>query len=123
MGAGNLRGVARREDAVSDRERLLVSRFARAIATYEAQATVQREAAERLAELMGRHFHVLGPRILEVGCGTGLLTRRLLARFAPAELVANDLAAGALPAGGRAAGGLAGALRHHRLGLGRAVVR
>ena len=76
---------------MSDRERLLVSRFARAIATYEAQATVQREAADRLADLMGARFHVLGPRILEIGCGTGLLTRRLLARFAPAELVANDL--------------------------------
>lgn len=72
---------------------LLMARFARAVATYEAQATVQRAAAVRLAEALGRHFHVLGPRILEVGCGTGTLTRLLLARFAPAELVANDLCA------------------------------
>lgn len=70
---------------------LLINRFARAVATYEAQAEAQRLAAERLAELMGAHFHTLAPRLLEIGCGTGLLTRRLMARFAPAELVANDL--------------------------------
>lgn len=70
---------------------LVMARFARAVATYEAQAIVQRAVAGRLAEALGAHCHVLGPRILEIGCGTGLLTRRLLARFAPAELVANDL--------------------------------
>ncbi len=70
---------------------LLINRFARAVATYEAQAEVQRFAAERLTELMGQHFHVLAPRLLEIGCGTGLLTRRLMARFAPSELVLNDL--------------------------------
>ncbi len=70
---------------------LLINRFARAVATYEAQAEAQRLAAERLTELMGRHFHVLAPRLLEIGCGTGLLTRRLMARFAPSELVVNDL--------------------------------
>ncbi len=72
---------------------LLMARFARAVATYEAQAAVQRFAAGRLADLLGRYFHVLGPRLLEIGCGTGTLTRLLLARFAPAELVANDLCA------------------------------
>ena len=73
------------------RTELLVNRFARAIATYERQAVVQREAAERLASLMGRELRVLAPRILEIGCGTGLLTRRLVSRFAPSEIVLNDL--------------------------------
>lgn len=73
------------------RTSVLVNRFARAVATYETQAVAQGFAAERLAELMGAHFHALAPRILEIGCGTGLLTRRLMARFAPVELVANDL--------------------------------
>lgn len=71
--------------------RILINRFARAVETYESQAVVQRKAAERLADLMGRHFHVLGSRILEIGCGTGMLSRRLLTQFAPAELVLNDL--------------------------------
>lgn len=73
------------------RTQLIANRFARALATYERQATVQRLEAERLAEVMGAHFHVLAPRILEVGCGTGLLSRQLMARFAPSELVVNDL--------------------------------
>ncbi len=76
---------------MSAREALLIARFARAVATYERQAAPQRLAAERLATLMGEHCHTLAPRILEIGCGTGLLTRLLLARFAPTELVANDL--------------------------------
>ena len=70
---------------------VLLSRFARAVSTYEAEAVVQRAAAERLAGLLGRYFHGLAPRILEIGCGTGLLSRQLMARFAPAELVVNDL--------------------------------
>lgn len=71
--------------------RILINRFARAVETYESQAVVQRHAAEHLAELMGNVFHVLGGRILEIGCGTGILSRRLLTRFAPSELVVNDL--------------------------------
>lgn len=71
--------------------RILINRFARAVETYESEAVVQRHAAARLADLMGQHFHVLGGRILEIGCGTGMLSRRLLTRFAPAELVLNDL--------------------------------
>ena len=70
---------------------LLINRFARAITTYEAQAVAQRTSADHLAALLGRHCHTLAPRILEIGCGTGFLTRQLMARFAPAELVANDI--------------------------------
>ncbi len=73
------------------RAELLINRFARAVATYESQAVVQKAAAERLTELLGEHLHTLAPRMLEIGCGTGFLTRRLMARFAPSELVLNDL--------------------------------
>lgn len=69
----------------------IISRFARAISTYEAQASVQGIAAERLADLLGNHLHVLAPRILEIGCGTGLLTRQIVTRFTPSELILNDI--------------------------------
>lgn len=69
----------------------ILNRFARAVATYERQAVVQRLVAERLTELLGRHLHLLAPRILEIGCGTGLLTRLIAARFAPTEMILNDL--------------------------------
>lgn len=80
-----------RGGSVREPGRILINRFARAVETYESEAVVQRHAAARLADLMGQHFHVLGGRILEIGCGTGMLSRRLLTRFAPAELVLNDL--------------------------------
>ncbi len=70
---------------------VLINRFARAVTTYESQAVVQRRAAEHLADLLGNHFHTLAPRMLEIGCGTGFLTRKLMARFSPSELVLNDL--------------------------------
>lgn len=69
----------------------IINRFAKAVNTYETQATAQRTAAERLTDLLGRHLHTLAPRILEIGCGTGLLTRQIIARFAPAEMVLNDI--------------------------------
>lgn len=69
----------------------LINRFARAVTTYEQQASVQREAAEHLADLLGQHFHTLAPRVLEIGCGTGFLTRLIATRFAPSEMVVNDL--------------------------------
>ncbi len=72
-------------------EGLLINRFARAVTTYESQARVQQTAAAQLAELLGKHLHTLAPRMLEIGCGTGFLTRRLMARFSPSELVLNDL--------------------------------
>lgn len=69
----------------------IINRFAKAVSTYETQATVQRTAADRLTDLLGRHLHTLAPRILEIGCGTGLLTRQITARFAPSEMVLNDI--------------------------------
>lgn len=69
----------------------IINRFARAVSTYETQASAQRLAAERLAGMLSRHCHVLAPRVLEIGCGTGFLTRQIAARFAPSDMVLNDL--------------------------------
>lgn len=67
-------------------------RFARAAATYDRQATIQRQVAERLLSLLKKH--VLSPpkRILEIGCCTGLLTRDILNLFNKLEtFYVNDL--------------------------------
>lgn len=71
---------------------LVRRRFERSLATYDRHATVQREMAARLAELV-RRYHPSGSvrRILELGSGTGLLTRRLVALAAVEELFAVDL--------------------------------
>ncbi|MEW6427724.1 MAG: methyltransferase domain-containing protein [Thermodesulfobacteriota bacterium] len=64
------------------------SRFSRAAATYDEASDVQRAAVDRLASLWPPAEGVR--RILELGCGTGLLTELLLHRFPRARVVAVD---------------------------------
>lgn len=74
--------------------------FGAAAATYESAATLQRLVADRLAARIDADLSA-GPapaRILELGCGTGLLTRALRARFPDAWIVATDLSPGMLHA-------------------------
>ena len=66
------------------------ARFGRAAARYEAHAPAQR-AARRLAEDIARLDLPPRPRILEIGCGTGLLTRELARRLGPADWTLTDI--------------------------------
>lgn len=67
------------------------ARFGRAAARYEAHAPAQRAAARRLAEDIARLDLPPRPRILEIGCGTGLLTRELARRLGPADWMLTDI--------------------------------
>lgn len=68
--------------------------FDRAGATYETAARVQRVVAVRLARLCPA---VLSGRVLEIGAGSGLLTRELAPRLTPGSTaVALDLSPGML---------------------------
>lgn len=59
--------------------------------TYDAHAIVQHTMAEDLiASLRAKGPRAFG-RVLELGCGTGLLTRKLLAHFRTGTLYLNDL--------------------------------
>lgn len=71
-------------------------RFDRASGTYEHVTPVQADMARRLAGLVP----VDSPpaRVLELGCGTGHLTRALLRRLPASEFVVTDLAPGMLAA-------------------------
>lgn len=76
---------------------LVAESFGRAAAQYEAEAEVQRHAAAALAT----HLESLIDRIpdgpvLEVGCGTGFLTRHLSRLFPDRELEVTDLSEGML---------------------------
>ena len=64
-------------------------RFCIASASYDAEAQAQRQIAARLWALAAPHV-APGAVILEVGAGTGLLTRHLLAAQ-PKNLTVNDL--------------------------------
>lgn len=71
----------------------LGSRFGAAAAGYDDEAHIQEQAAETLARMLSAES--LKPRrILDIGCGTGLLTRKLFDRFPEAEILAVDLAPG-----------------------------
>lgn len=67
-----------------------VGRSFGAIATsYEAHADLQRAVAERLARLLPP---LTQPRVLELGCGTGLFSRHLAERYPEGALLLTDLA-------------------------------
>ena len=72
----------------SEFEQKLIESFSRAARSYDRHAQIQRTMAERLASFLP---DPLPRRILEIGCGTGVFTRHILAR-SPRRLLLNDLA-------------------------------
>ena len=71
---------------------LIKRSFTRAADTYEANARIQDYAAGQLAEIFRKAANGREPeRILEIGAGSGLLTRRLRGYFPQAVYTANDI--------------------------------
>lgn len=61
---------------------------------YDGAASVQAEAAGCLAAEIARQPLNDAPRVLEIGCGTGLLTVALRTRIATGSMLVSDLAPG-----------------------------
>lgn len=78
-------------------------RFDRAAASYADHSGFQARMADRLLALLPTDAAASGPRI-EFGCGTGLLTQRLLVRFPKTDLLATDAAPRMLAEAERALG-------------------
>ena len=70
---------------------LLQRRFSRNLGTYDTLATVQRDIARRLATLLERTDTAAVRNGVEIGAGTGFLTRHLARLFPAAEWTVNDL--------------------------------
>lgn len=65
--------------------------FTRALSTYDSEAKAQQQISERLVSMWSESEAIHSQCILEIGCGTGYLTRLLRSRCPQAEYVANDL--------------------------------
>lgn len=73
-------------------KQLVCRRFQQAAGSYDRQALIQERMAEHLLDLLGEQSSGPQQRVLEIGCGTGLLTRKLAQRISGMEeLVLNDL--------------------------------
>lgn len=64
--------------------------FDRAAGTYDSAAGIQRQTLQALVESLPESVGSPAPRILDVGCGTGLAMSPLLARFPTARLIGVD---------------------------------
>jgi len=68
--------------------------FSRGARTYEESSRFQDKAAMRLVSLISSSFAERAGepfKILELGCGTGMLSRRILETFSTASLLATDI--------------------------------
>lgn len=70
---------------------IIRTRFEQAASTYEQEGLVQDRIARRLNEMIPSRSGEAYRNILEIGCGTGKLTRLLLNRFPQARFTVNDL--------------------------------
>ncbi len=74
-------------------KQMVRARFGRHFEQYEREATVQRRIADSLVELLSRACPQCAPaRALEIGMGTGFLSRRLVANYPECQWFFNDLA-------------------------------
>ena len=74
---------------LSNRSAAVAKSFGARAGTYDEHADLQRGVAERLAGLLPQRA---SPRVLELGCGTGVFSRHLLARYPDGTFLLTDLA-------------------------------
>lgn len=67
---------------------ILKGNFSKSAVTYDDHAEVQKRCAEKLMDIIDLDYF---PRILEIGCGTGVFTALLKDRYPDAEITALDI--------------------------------
>jgi malonyl-CoA O-methyltransferase len=73
---------------LSDRSAAIARSFGARAECYDAHAALQRAVAGRLADFLP---DMSCPRVLELGCGTGLFSRHLVARYPEGRFTFSDL--------------------------------
>ncbi len=70
---------------------LVTQRFKSVINKYSKNAVIQKEMAERLVNMSLFYLSGSEPDMLELGCGTGILTKEIVQRYTFQRYTANDL--------------------------------
>ncbi len=76
---------------IANHKASIAASFDAAASTYEKGADLQLKVADRLAERIARLTVPDSPKILEIGCGTGFLTRNLHKTFPHASWAITDI--------------------------------
>ncbi len=72
-------------------KQLVSRRFSRAVESYNREAVAQKRIACRMSDLLDHYLPRPCGKVLEIGSGTGFLTRRLMETLHPRALVLNDI--------------------------------
>ncbi|MDR2027309.1 MAG: malonyl-ACP O-methyltransferase BioC [Prevotellaceae bacterium] len=70
---------------------LIIRKFGKSIDTYDDNAHAQKEIAGKLAALISALYTRTPETVLEIGCGTGLLTKNIIPLFPNAYYYLNDI--------------------------------
>jgi malonyl-ACP O-methyltransferase BioC len=82
--------------SIDNRKGRIAARFGSAASTYDQSAALQALVAGKLARRVMQRGVAPSPRVLDIGCGTGLLTKAMQAELPSATFLATDLAPGQL---------------------------
>ncbi|MBN2301929.1 MAG: methyltransferase domain-containing protein [Lentisphaerae bacterium] len=74
---------------ISHRADSMAARFSAAASTYDHSADIQRQTAKKVMNLMSGFAAAVN--VIEIGCGTGILTRLLIKRFPSARIECVDI--------------------------------
>jgi len=72
-----------------NRKKIIANNFGSTVSTYEAYAKVQNQVAKKLCDLI--QIDSSPKNILEIGCGTGFLTEKILKKFPNSDITAIDI--------------------------------
>lgn len=72
-------------------KQLITRRFSRAVESYNREAVAQKQIAHRMSDMLNHYLPRPCNRVLEIGSGTGFLTRRLMDTLHPEKLILNDI--------------------------------
>jgi malonyl-CoA O-methyltransferase len=78
------------QDQICSYKQSVAQTFGRSASAYAAQATLQKDCAQTLINLL-ENLKLPNGKLLEIGCGTGFVTQELIQKFPTRSLVVTDL--------------------------------